>query len=144
MEKKIIIYFQMGIFITFLILGVIRMFDEKFIFSAVISCASFVFSIILLLYTTRLNVIKSNKLWDGKKKHRANLLELSIGIVVICGIFIFGPLVIYNKISLVFAEALSIFSLGISLSNALLSNLLYKVLCFIIKSKEENESAQAS
>jgi divalent metal cation (Fe/Co/Zn/Cd) transporter len=118
---------QIGAFFSFISLGIIRIFDDNFPFTIFLSCLSVLVTLLILLFTTKTKIENSSKLWSKKKKNRIQLIELLMLLTLVIGIIALIWLTYYKNMETKYSDALSIFALGISLSNDILSNWLSRL-----------------
>lgn len=124
-------------FSFFTTLGVIRVFDNEFPFLTFLNITSLILSLLVMLYTVRdraLNLfLPLNKI---------NYLDHFISILMIGTILVFIILCIFayfNLISTSLSDSFAIFALGISLSNAWLSEVLINIITTILFNSENNK-----
>lgn len=140
-NKQVYRLVQLVIIICTLIIAVIRIFSVEFKYTNLITCISLVVAGILLLLTTRTLIEQSrNTFWGNSREYAYSMVDVLLIITAILSI-ILCFLNYFFTIPPNVIDTISIFALGISLSNNLLSEWLLKLIVKFVK-KKGNENIQ--
>ncbi|WP_438349920.1 hypothetical protein ACP8HI_04415 [Paenibacillus sp. FA6] len=119
-------YLQIGVFLTFTGLGIIRIFDSDFPFIVFFNITSFFLSILSLLYLAK-EKVEDLYIPPNRKLYLSNLLSVIMALIVAV-IVGFGLLAYFKIVSTSLSDGFAVIALGISLSSSWLSDVIINII----------------
>lgn len=119
-------FIQIGVFFSFLTLGIIRIFDDNFPFNIFFSTISLFLALIALLHTVT-NKIDKLYIVPNRKGYLIKKITI-IMLSFIFAILIVGLMAYFKIIPSPIGDGFSIIALGISLSNEWLSSVVVNII----------------